>query len=124
MSTAYKELAYRGCIADIAVKTKGKKRQRTSGGQSSAVWSGPEDTDAEFDFELGSDYETDEDYKDVSKLDQVLSIVKEINERTKLLHKRMDLFEAELRHQRDDAADIRKKLCLRPYHRRRPASSI
>ncbi|KAK4859599.1 hypothetical protein QYF36_008414 [Acer negundo] len=26
----------------------------------------------------------------------------------------MDLFKAELRHQRDDAADIRKELCLRP----------
>ncbi|KAK4851912.1 hypothetical protein QYF36_019365 [Acer negundo] len=36
----------------------------------------------------------------------------------------MDLFEAELRHQSNDAADIRKELCLRLYHRRRPASSI
>ncbi|KAK0598920.1 hypothetical protein LWI29_000733 [Acer saccharum] len=70
---------------DIAIKTKGKKRQRTSGGQSSATGSGPEDEDAEFDFkgaELGSDDE-DEDYEDVSrgsKLDQVLSTVKEIKE--------------------------------------------
>ncbi|KAK0608011.1 hypothetical protein LWI29_024093 [Acer saccharum] len=89
---------------DIAIKTKGKKRQRTSG---------------------GSDDE-DDDYEDVSsgsKLDQVLSTVKEIKERTEMLHKRMDLFEAELRHHRDDAADIRKELRLRPYHRRRPASS-
>ena len=113
---------------DITIKTKGKKRQRTSGGQSSAAGSGPEDTDTEFDFEgaeLGSD-DDDEDYEAVSggsKLDQVLSIVKEIKERTEMLHKRMDLFEAELRHQRDDAAEIRKELRLRPYHRRRPASS-
>ena len=113
---------------DIAIKTKGKKRQRTSGGESSAAGSGPEDEDAEFDFEgaeLGSDDE-DDDYEEVSggsKLDQVLSTVKEIKERTEMLHKRMDLFEAELRHHRDDAADIRKELRLRPYHRRRPASS-
>ena len=113
---------------DIAIKTKGKKRKRTSGGQSSAAGSGPEDTLAEFDFEaaeLSSDDE-DEDYEGVSggsKLDQILSTVKEIKEQTERLHKRMDLFEAALRHQRDDAADIRQELRLRPYHRRRPASS-
>ncbi|KAK1569288.1 hypothetical protein Q3G72_034988 [Acer saccharum] len=97
-------------------------------GGHSAAGSGPEDEDAEFDFEgaqLGSDDE-DDDYEDASggsKLDQVLSTVKEIKERTEMLHKRMDLFEAELRHHRDDTADIRKELRLRPYHRRRPASS-
>ncbi|KAI9200594.1 hypothetical protein LWI28_010253 [Acer negundo] len=90
----------------------------------SVVGSDLEDIDAKFNFELGSDDETDEDYKGVSKLDQVLSTVKEIIEGTEFLHKRMDLFEAELRHQGDDAADIRKELCLRLYHRRRPASSV
>ncbi|KAK4847674.1 hypothetical protein QYF36_004534 [Acer negundo] len=54
---------------------------------------------------------------------RVLSTVKEIKERTKMLHKRMDLIKAELRHQRDDTAGIRKELRLKPYHRRRPASS-
>ncbi|KAK4846296.1 hypothetical protein QYF36_015525 [Acer negundo] len=75
--------------------------------------------------ELGFDDE-DEDYEavsDGSKLDTVLSMVKEIKEWTEMLHKRMDLFEAELRHYRDDVADIRKELRLRSYHRSRPASS-
>ncbi|KAK0607561.1 hypothetical protein LWI29_016761 [Acer saccharum] len=86
----------------IAIKTKGKKRQRIRRGESNAAGSSPEDTDAEFDFdcaELG--FDEDEDYEGVSggsKLDQVLSTVKEIKERTEMRHKRMDLFEAKLQH--------------------------
>ncbi|KAK0596619.1 hypothetical protein LWI29_017423 [Acer saccharum] len=89
-------------------KTRGKKRKRTDKGQSSAIGSDLEDAEAEFDFE-GVGLESNEEDADYeagsgsSKLDKILDVVQ-------LLHTVMDFFEAKMRYQRHDTAEIIRHL--------------